>query len=98
VEGRPRWWGLVSFERGEPKVKGVSVFLLAEMVETLGPEEVLKRFPQLEREDLEAALEYVRVRSARERGNELTDRGARRGNADRERCLRRPVLAKSRLR
>jgi uncharacterized protein (DUF433 family) len=68
VEGRPRWWELVSFERGEPKVKGVSVFLLAEMVEALGPEEVLRRFPQLEREDLEAALEYVRECEARESG------------------------------
>ena len=68
MEGRPRWWRLVSFERGEPKVKGVSVFLLAEMVEALGPEEVLRRFPQLEREDLEAALEYVRECEARESG------------------------------
>jgi uncharacterized protein (DUF433 family) len=68
VEGRPRWWGLVSFERGELKVKGVSVFLLAEMVEALGLEEVLRRFPQLEREDLEAALEYVRECEARESG------------------------------
>jgi uncharacterized protein (DUF433 family) len=49
-------------------VKGVSVFLLAEMVEALGPEEVLRRFPQLEREDLEAALEYVRECEARESG------------------------------
>ena len=68
MEGRPRWRGLVSFERGELKVKSVSVFLLAEMVEALGPEEVLKRFPQLEREDLEAALEYVRECEARESG------------------------------
>ena len=68
MEERPRWWGLVSFERGEPKVKGVSVFLLAEVVEALGPEEVLRRLPQLEREDLEAALEYVRECEARESG------------------------------
>jgi len=43
VEGRPRWWGLVNFERGELKVKSVSVFLLAEMVEALGPEEVFPK-------------------------------------------------------
>jgi hypothetical protein len=91
VEGRPRWWGLVSFERGEPKVKGVSVFLLAEMVEALGPEEVLRRFPQLEREDLEAALEYVRECEARESG-------ARRGNTNRERRRGRQSLAKEPLR
>jgi len=66
---RPRWWDLIYFEHGEPKVKGVKAFLLAEMVEELGFEEVLRRYPQLTREDLEAALEYVRECDAWESGS-----------------------------